>query len=257
VVLRARRHGVTTLALTDHDTMEGVPEAMGAGARLGVRVVPGVELSARVPTGSLHLLGYFTEPAPSPLVERLGELRRSRIDRAQEIVERLARLGAPLDWDDVAVRAEGSLGRPHIADALVAAEHARDRVEAFSRFLGDDCPAYVPSAALEPDEAISLVTDSGGASVLAHPYSLRMGRDTLRGFVSDLREAGLRGVEVHRPDHSVSDTLALADLARDLNLLCCGGSDFHHPDGPVELGDTGDEAVSSTVPDHLLTRGIR
>jgi 3',5'-nucleoside bisphosphate phosphatase len=257
VVLRARRHGVATLALTDHDTMEGVPEAMDAGTRLGVRVVPGVELSARVPSGSLHLLGYFSHPAPSPLVERLDELRRTRVDRAREMVERLAQLGAPLDWNDVAARAEGSLGRPHIADALVAAGHARDRAEAFSRFLGDDRPAYVPSAALEPDEAICLVTEAGGAAVLAHPYSLRMGRDTLRAFVAELRLAGLQGVEVHRPDHSVPDAQTLADLARDLGLLPCGGSDFHHPDGPVELGDTGYEAVSSRVPDDLLTRGIR
>lgn len=257
MVLRAKQNGVTVLALTDHDTMEGVPEAMAAGSRLGVRVVPGVELSACAPSGSLHLLGYFTEPAPAALNDRLAELRRTRVERAREMVDRLAALGMPLEWDDVASRAQGSLGRPHLADALVAAGYVSDRAEAFERHLGDDRPAYVPSAVFEPEEAIRLVTEAGGAAVLAHPYSLRMGRESLRAFVATLREKGLRGLEVHRPDHDGPDTEVLVALARAFELVATGGSDFHRPAGPVELGDTGIKAPSRSIVDELLTRSRR
>lgn len=251
MVLRAYQQGVTTLALTDHDTMEGVPEAGEAGARLGVHIVPGVELSARIPAGSLHLLGYFAEVAPQPLVDRMVAFREQRVARARQMVDRLADLGAPLDWDDVAARAQGSVARPHIAAALVAAGHVTSRAEAFERYLADDKAAYVPSATLDPAEAVALVIGSGGAPVLAHPYSLRMGRDTLRTFVADLRDMGLRGIEVHRPDHDGPDTRALAELARDLDLVATGGSDFHHPDGPVELGDTGSEPLAADVAEAL------
>lgn len=244
---------MTTLALTDHDTMEGVPDAMAAGARLGVAVVPGVELSARVPVGAMHLLGYFRHPAPPAVVARLAELRLQRVGRARQMADRLAEMGAPLVWDDVARRARGSVGRPHLADALVAAGHVADRAEAFDRYLADDGPAYVPSAAMDPEEALRLVSAAGGAPVLAHPYSLRLGRAALRAFVEELRRLGLRGIEVHRPDHDAVDTRALADLARDLELVAGGGSDFHRPEGPVELGDTGDHAVPLGAVDALFT----
>ena len=240
------------LAVTDHDTLDGVPEALAAGAALGVRVVPGVELSVRAPSGSLHLLGYFREPRPEPLMHRLAGLRAARAERAQRIVDRLAALGAPIRMADVAARAAGPIGRPHIADALVAAGHARDRQDAFERYLADGAPAHVAHEGTGPEEAIRLVTSSGGAAVLAHPASLRMEARELAAFVRRLRGWGLAGIEVHRPEHTPERRGTLADLARRTGLVACGGSDFHRPEDSLRPGDTGDPPLPPDTIDRLL-----
>src|SRR5690606_32209570 len=149
--------GVGVLAVTDHDTVAGVAEAARAGAALGVRVVTGVELSVRAPNGSLHLLGYFPGAAPPAFVERLAQMADARRDRARRIVDRLDALGVPVVFEDVVDRAGGPVGRPHIADALVAAGHVRSRQDAFDRYLADGGPAWVPHEGLQPDEAVRMV----------------------------------------------------------------------------------------------------
>lgn len=244
--------GVETLAVTDHDTLDGVAEAVAAGAAAGVRVIPGVELSVRAPSGSMHLLGYFRDPAPQPLGDRLQELRRAREERAAQMVRRLAELGAPIELADVRARAGGPIGRPHLADALVAAGHARDRQEAFDLYLADGGPAWVPHRTLEPDEAVRLVLESGGAPVLAHPASLRMAPDALASFVQRLAAVGLRGIEVHRPDHTPERRDAYALLARRNRLVPAGGSDFHRPDEGLLPGDTGDPPLPGETIERLL-----
>ena len=240
------------LAVTDHDTVAGVPEAQAAGEVLGVRVIAGVELSVRAPSGSMHLLGYFREPAPEPLAGRLAGLRADRATRAERIVARLTALGAPVSLTDVVARAGGAIGRPHVADALVAAGHAHDRQDAFARYLADGAPAYVPHEGMGPEEAIRLVTDSGGAAVLAHPASLRMEAQPLASFVMRLRGWGLAGIEVHRPDHTPERRRALAQLAHRAGLTACGGSDFHRPEDPLRPGDTGDPPLPPDTIDRLL-----
>ncbi|MBJ7455250.1 MAG: PHP domain-containing protein, partial [Thermoleophilia bacterium] len=152
LVALAAECGVAVLAVTDHDSLAGVAEARAAGRALGVRVVPGVELSVKVPSGSMHLLGYFREEAPEPLSGRLEELRAARATRARRIVDRLSAIGAPVTFEEVAGRAAGAIGRPHVAEALVAAGHARDRQDAFDRFLGNGGPADVPHEGLGPRE---------------------------------------------------------------------------------------------------------
>ena len=226
--------------------------AVEAGRRDGVRVIPGVELSAQAPSGSLHLLGYFRETAPEPLAGRLGALRAAREARARAMVERLAAAGAPIAFDDVAARAAGPIGRPHLADALVAAGHARDRQDAFDRFLADGGPAYVPHRGLTPEEAVRLIAGSGGAAALAHPASLRMAPDALSSFVARLASAGLRGIEVHRPDHTPERRDAYAALARRHGLVATGGSDFHRPGDEVRPGDTGTPPLPPEAVDRLL-----
>lgn len=240
------------LAVTDHDTMGGVAEAMESGADRGVRVVAGVELSVRAPSGSLHLLGYFPGPRPSPLTERLAALREARERRAHRIVERLGALGAPVDFEDVSARAAGAIGRPHVADALVAAGHARDRQHAFDRYLADGAPAWVPHEGLEPREAIALVLDSGGAPALAHPASLRMQPRELAAYVGRLAGWGLRGIEVHRPEHTPERRAALSRLARSTGLVETGGSDFHDPADALRPGDTGRPPLPPEAIDRLL-----
>lgn len=240
------------MAVTDHDTFGAIAAAQAAGRERGVRVVRGVELSVAAPSGSLHLLGYFRDAAPDPLSARLADLRAAREVRARRIVERLAALGAPVAFEDVAARAAGPIGRPHVADALVAAGHARDRQDAFDRFLGDDGPAAVPHARLAPEEGVRLIADSGGAAALAHPASLRLAPAALSALVGRLRTAGLRGIEVHRPDHTPERRNAYAALARRHGLVATGGSDFHDPAGELRPGDTGEPPLPPDAIDRLL-----
>jgi hypothetical protein len=244
--------GVRVLAVTDHDTLDGVDEACAAGRERGVAVVPGIELSIRAPSGSMHLLGYFWELVPRPLAGRLEELRRLREERALAMLARLAELGAPVELADVAARAQGPIGRPHLADALVAAGHASDRQDAFDRFLADGGPAYVPHRGLEPEEAVRLVVDSGGAAALAHPASLRLPPRNLDAVVARLAAAGMRGIEVHRPDHLPERREAYAALARRHGLVPTGGSDFHRQEDGLRPGDTGDPPLPLDTAERLL-----
>jgi len=235
----AHRRGVAVLAITDHDTMAAVAEALRAGRRLGVTVVPGVELSAGGPAGPVHVLGYFEEPAPRPLADRLGELLEARRTRAAAIVARLAELGVAVSLERIAGRARGAIGRPHIAAALVEAGAAADTADAFERYLADGAPADVPATPLGDEEAVRLVAASGGVPVLAHPFTLRVAPAALEAHVQRLAAAGLRGIEVHRPDAAGSDRSRFAALAARHRLLATGGSDFHGPACPPFPGDTG------------------
>src|SRR4051794_2278767 len=175
LVARAVAVGVTTLALTDHDTLDGCPAAIEAGRRVGVEAVPGIELSVRVPRGTFHLLGYFGEPAPPVLVARMAEIAETRERRNAAIMMRLAQLGVPVDPDLVRAAATGRVGRPHIAAALVAAGHCEDYVEAFDRYLGDGAAAYVPAGAIDPVESVQLGKAAGGAAAPAPPATLLLG----------------------------------------------------------------------------------
>ncbi|MFN8122703.1 MAG: PHP domain-containing protein [Thermoleophilia bacterium] len=255
LVRRAADLGVATLAVTDHDTLDGLPEALAAGAALGVRVIPGIEISVAVPHGMFHLLGYLPGPSPEPLASRLAGLREHRALRMERILGRLAELGAPVSMADVARHTDGTVGRPHVAAALVAAGHASSREDAFARFLADDGPAFVPHRGIGPHEAVRLVRESGGAPVLAHPGTLRLGARHLQSTVQSLRDAGLVGIEVHRPEHTPEQRDAYAAIARRLRLVPCGGSDFHGPGQRFELGDTGVPPLPPDTPD-LVFRAV-
>ena len=245
------------LALTDHDTVAGIEQAQTEGRALGVRVVAGVELSVRVPHGSLHLLGYFAQAPPVDFTRLLAGLEARRVGRAREILARLAALGVPVAFADVAARAEGPIGRPHVAEALVAAGHATDRQDAFARYLGDGAPAYVPSAGLGPTGAVRALAAAGGAAVLAHPASLGLGQRDLAAAVARLVPVGLRGVEVHRPDHTPEQREEYGALADGLGLVAAGGSDFHGVEGAFPLGDTGDPPLPADALERLLAAVVR
>ena len=254
LVARAAADGVSVLAVTDHDTVGGLRAAVAAGSGHGVRVIPGVELTVQVPQGSMHLLGYLTATAPQPLIDALVELTRFREARIQRVVERLSELGIPLDWEDVRGRAAGQLGRPHVAAALVASGHATSMQDAFDRLLADGKAAHVPSQGLDPVGAVELVCASGGVAVLAHPGSLGLRQPHLRSFVQRLAAAGLAGIEVHRPEHTLDQRDGYGTIARQLGLVPSGGSDFHRPDGPFALGDTGTPGLAADVVDRLFER---
>ena len=257
LVARAAAVGVTTLALTDHDTVAGCPAAIAAGARLGVEVVPGIELSVRVDRGTFHLLGYFAEPAPPALMARMDEIARSREHRNAEICARLAALGVPVDERDVRARATGRVGRPHIAAAMVAAGYCADTIDAFDRYLGAAAPAYVAAGAIEPEEAVRLVKAAGGAASLAHPARCcstppSCARWSPRWF----RPASTRS----RPTAAtrrLEEQEGYAALAAEHGLLATGGSDYHGPaleDRGRVLGSCGEPGPDPAALTGLLAR---
>lgn len=232
VVAAARRAGLSAIALTDHDTMAGVPEAIEAGADAGVSVVRGVELSAHDGPTEIHILALHVAK-PGPLEETLSGLRAAREARARKIVDQLANLGVHVDYDAVMTQAaDGSVGRPHIARAMIAAGAVRDTREAFDRYLGAGRPAFVQKERLEVKEAIALAQSSGALAIWAHP-----GGDCRRGRLEPLVEMGLDGVEIRHPSHSAEDVKRISALAEFFHLLPSGGSDWHGAhDGPRAIG---------------------
>jgi predicted metal-dependent phosphoesterase TrpH len=222
VVAAARAVGLSAMALTDHDTMAGVNEAMEAGRTLGVRVVPGVELSAMEGDREVHVLGLHIEHV-NALEDTLTTLRDRRFIRAQLMVEKLNALGVPITFDAVLRQAGGgAIGRPHIARVLISEGWARDSRDAFDRYLGANKPAFVPKHRLTVAEAIDLIHAGGGLAVLAHP-----GSEGRRDAVERYAAMGLDGLEVKHPGHSSEDTSRLGALADYFGLVWSGGSDWH------------------------------
>jgi predicted metal-dependent phosphoesterase TrpH len=247
LVEAAARAGLAALAVTDHDQLAGLPEAREAGARLGVEVVAGVELSLAHAGRDVHLLGLLLDDAEPRLAGRLAGLREARARRAEAIVERLRGLGVGLALADVRAQAAAgtALGRPHVARALVEKGIAASLPEAFDRFLAEGRPAFVPKARLSAREGIGLVHAAGGLAVLAHPALL----GDFEPVVRDLAGLGLDGVEVLHPRNAPPDRAKLRALARELDLAESGGSDYHGENKPeVELGM---ERVPAAVLDGL------
>ncbi|HEU4628676.1 MAG TPA: PHP domain-containing protein [Gemmatimonadaceae bacterium] len=232
VVAAARRAGLAAIALTDHDTLAGVPEAQAAGEELGVRVVAGAELSAHDGEKEVHLLALHLRD-PARVDAELSRFRVGREARAAAIVEKLKANGLPVQLDDVlAAAGGGAVGRPHVARALIAAGLVRDNREAFDRWLGTGRPAYVAKELLPVREAARLVHEAGGLLVFAHP-----GADGSRERVERFVRDGLDGLEVRHPSHSAEDVARLTALADHFRLVYSGGSDWHGAsEGPRTLG---------------------
>jgi len=232
VVREAKRIGLAALALTDHDTLDGIPEAAATGAELGVRLVPGVELSAVEGDVETHILGLHlsdTREMESQLVA-LREMRRSRAER---MVKRLNDLGVRIEFAAVLEQsAGGAIGRPHVARAMIAEGWAVDFRDAFDRYLGNGKAAYVGKDRLPVTDAIGLIHRAGGLAILAHP-SHSGTRERVAAFV----EQGIDGVEVRHPSHSPDDTMRLSALVEHFSLVPSGGSDWHGAAvGPRTLG---------------------
>jgi hypothetical protein len=232
VVRAAKAAGLVAIALTDHDSVAGLPEAQATGAELGVRIVSGVELSAVEGEQETHLLGLHL--GDTTVLERgLGDLQEMRQRRGQTIVEKLVALGIQVTFADVLAQAkDGAVGRPHVARALVADGWAVDVRDAFDRYLGAGKPAYVAKDQLDMASAIAMIHECGGLAVLAHPG----GAGTRERLVS-LMALGLDGVEVKHPGHSPGDQTRLRTLAEQLGLVVSGGSDWHGAaEGPRTIG---------------------
>jgi 3',5'-nucleoside bisphosphate phosphatase len=245
---QAHRQGLSVLALTDHDTTLGVPEALAEGERLGIRVIPGIELSTDVEVGQVHMLGYAVDPHDRVLGETLAHLRAARLTRAARILERLHELGIDLPHESIEPVAEdASVGRPHIARAMIAAGYVGSVAEAFDLYLGEGRPAYLASEKLVPEDAIALVRRAGGLPVLAHPFSSPEFPERLPALVA----AGLGGLEVYYGEYTPAQRTLLRALADEHGLLATGGSDYHGPRFK-EGRDLGSVAIPGDVLERFL-----
>lgn len=254
VVRQAAANGAELFALTDHDTLSGVAAAQAEGRRLGLDVIGGVEISVSDPgLGELHVLGYFPDDAPLAYVERqLASYRDERTSRARRTVELLAELGVQIEYESVLRIANGaSVGRPHIARALVEAGHVESVQEAFDRYLRNDGPAYVSRTLLSLVDSVAMIHDAGGFASLAHPTRYDDADLAIRSFAS----AGGDGLEIYYRNDG-PDTVANGEqIARQLGLMPTVGSDFHglHPDellpATVDLPDIAANRLIHTLKD--------
>lgn len=250
--------GLRALALTDHDTLEGLPRFLACAPHTRAELVPGVELSCSFLGRSLHVLGLFLDPGDGRLGRRIAGMRQRRLERNQAMVRRLRELGVDITWEAVAALAPtDSVSRTHFAKALVRQGAAGSPQDAFRRYIGDDAPGYVPLPELAPAEASAWVRQAGGVAVVAHP-----GRFAHRNFcwdtaMADLKAAGIQGLEARYPDYGPQEERAFLALARTLDMVPTGGSDYHGEHKPgLRLGSGGG---SLCVPDEILdlVKGLR
>ncbi len=247
----ARRIGLTAVALTDHDSLDGVPAFIEACEARRVRGIAGVELSVDVPKGCLHLLGYFLDTEHAGLARVLTQLKESRAQRNVLILKKLNDLGLVLNWAEVAACAgEDVVGRPHFAQALRARGYVQSKAEAFERYLAKGKPAYFDRYRLSPADSIAAIRAAGGVAVLAHPSTLERSRGSLRRALVEWKALGLAGLEAYYSEYDAGKTGLYLGLCRDLDLAPTGGSDFHGAANPaIRLGVGFGEL---RVPDELL-----
>jgi predicted metal-dependent phosphoesterase TrpH len=228
VIRSAAEAGLDVVALTDHDTTAGWDEAAEAAEHHGIALVRGIEISCQHEGISIHLLGYLQDPAAPGLIEELARSRVSRETRAQRIVERLSQ-DLPLHWDDVLERIEpgATVGRPHIADAMMAKGIVTSREAAFAGYLNDRSPYYTSHYAPDPVLAVTLLGQAGGVAVMAHPFAGGRGPVVDDSVIEAMAAAGMVGLEVHHRDHDPEQVRHGLDLAASLGLFVTGSSDYH------------------------------
>jgi predicted metal-dependent phosphoesterase TrpH len=255
VLEMARASGVSAAAITDHDTIDGIADALAAAGPLGIEVVPGIEISARFREASdeteLHVLGYFVDWQNLDFQTRLAHLRTTRHTRNPLIIDKLNSLGIEISYDEVlALAGTGAVGRPHIARILMDKGYVRSAKEAFDRYLAAGAAAYVPRELPDPADAIAMIRAAGGVPVLAHPSWLERLDNGVYKTCERLKLHGLLGMEVHYSTHKPEQTAQYLDTAKRLELLVTGGSDFHGVTKPdIEVGSG---RGSLTVPEKLL-----
>jgi 3',5'-nucleoside bisphosphate phosphatase len=236
--------GLKVVSISDHDTTEGLAEAYQAARQFpDLRIIPGIELSTDIPGDEIHMLGYFIQYEDEAFQGILKRFREGRLERGRLMVEKLAQLGVPVDWQRVQeIAGDGSVGRPHIALAMVEKGYFKEPKDAFAEYLGRNGLAYVERDKMTPEEGVSMLARVGGVAVLAHPAQLA----DLDAKLEQLKAAGLVGMEVHYAMYPPDTVRRLADAAQRHGLIACGGSDFHG------LGNTG-EPIPGTMGPPLET----
>lgn len=223
VVARAVDKGLRAIAITDHDTVAGVSEGISAGSKLGMEVIPGIEINTNYRGNEVHILGYFLDCESPALLEQLGRIRKQRVERIGKIVGELNDLGFNIQMKEVLLTAGDSVvGRPHIARTLVKKGMVSSTDKVFDKYIGEGKVAFVPRYGLTPIEAIGLIKKAGGVPVLAHP-----GLMNCDGLIGKLVAAGLQGLEVYHSDHTAEQSSHYRRIADNYGLVITGGSDYH------------------------------
>nr|MBC7244544.1 PHP domain-containing protein [Chloroflexota bacterium] len=244
VVHRALELGLTAIGITDHDTTEGIAEALEAARGTCLEVIPGVEISAEMPRSEVHVLGYYVAYRDPILCQKLALFRELRLKRAQRIISKLAQMGIPLDWERIQqIAGAGAIGRPHIARAMLEKGYVSSIDEAFDLYISRGGPAYVKRPKLSPVEAVQTILAAQGLPVLAHPLSISH-------LVPELVAHGLVGLEVYYPAYTPDETDFLLQLAAKYSLLVTGGTDFHGEDMPTS-SKLGEVMVPQSVVENL------
>lgn len=233
LVKESVKRRLSAIAIVDHDTVEMIPEAILEAQGKDLEIIPGIELTAQYENQEIHILGYFVDYLNNLLLEKLKLVQQNRIERVNKIINNLSELGVKLNPETVFnISGRGTLGRMHIARALVKDGHVSSTAEAFRRYIGDKSPAYVLGFRLLPKDAIKIINDAGGVAVLAHPYMLHNDQ-----MISEFIKDGLQGIEVYYPEHSQSMINFYLNLAKQAGLVVTGGSDFHGSAKPeIKLG---------------------
>ncbi len=234
----ATERGLSAMALTDHDTVGGIEPLFEAAKESSVEAVPGIELSAECARGTMHILGYFIDHTCDALLEKISKVREGREERNQEILKKLNKLGYILMWSDVEKQAGCDVvGRPHFAEALLERGHVKSKKAAFDLLLGKGRPAYVERYRYTAAECIDLIHAAGGVSVLAHPATIYLPDDQLRGLIKGLKERGLGGIEAYYAEHKPENIEKFCHWAAEFGLICTGGTDYHGANTPdIRLG---------------------
>ena len=233
----AAEQGISVIAITDHDTVNGIEPALQAMECFPyVTVIPGVEINTDVHQGEVHILGYFIDYKNKPLLDTLDSLRSSRKDRAQKMLDKLNKMGIHIEWERILELADGgSVGRPHIAQALYEGQHVSTLQDAFERYIGRNGPAYAERDRLSPKQAVELIIKADGLPVIAHPASIK----NLDQMIVDLKQSGLAGIEVYYDNYDKDTIERLRKLTEKHDIIATGGSDFHgfEDDHETPLGD--------------------
>ena len=234
----AEERGLKAIALTDHDTIGGIVPLLAAGADSAVETIPGIELSAECARGTMHILGYFIDHTSDVLLEKINTVRQGREERNQEILKKLNKLGYRLMWHDIEEQAGADVvGRPHFAQALVERKLVKNKKAAFDLLLAKGRPAYAERYRYTARECIELINQVGGISVLAHPATIYLKEDQLKGLVKGLAELGLGGIEAYYAEHHPENMARFKRWAAEMGLVCTGGTDYHGGNTPdLKLG---------------------
>jgi predicted metal-dependent phosphoesterase TrpH len=248
LVALAHEAGVGVLAVADHDSTDGVDLATAAGARVGMDVIPAVEINTDDHESELHVLGYYLDHHQPWFQQFLQRLRDGRVNRAAKMVEKLNAMGISIDFTRVRALAAGAVGRPHVARALVEAGAVGSTEEAFDQYLGRNGPAYVERMKLSPQEAVQVILQAGGIPVLAHP-----GWGVKDEMIPTLAQNGLEGLEAYYPDHTPVMVAHYLEVAQRFGLLVTGGTDFHGGDLATKV-PPGSQYVPADVAEKLKAR---
>jgi len=255
IVRKSAEAGLTIIALTDHDSVDGITSALAAAEAFPqLRVIPGVELSTDVPAGEVHVLGYFVDYTDRAFRAALERMRRSRRERAYGMVAKLGKLGVHIGWQRVQeIAGSGSIGRPHIAQAMLEKGYIASIKEAFTKYISRDGPAYVEREKMAPQEAVELLIQTNGLPVLAHPLTI----DTPEAIVAELKAAGLVGIETYYYGYTAEEVSRLANLADRYNLVATGGSDYHGPNSSTEATLGGADVPMASAEQLIALAGQR